>query len=134
MSIKMSVALRNARANIVEETMSGYPRLKFYSGPPPASCADPATGTLLATITCPFDWMSAASGGVVAKLGTWATAAVAAGTIGHFRLYDYYLTTCHMQGLVTATGDGGDMTVNTTTIAIGQNITVTAFEWTEGQA
>jgi hypothetical protein len=43
-------------------------------------------------------------------------------------------TVCHMQGTVTATGGGGDMTIDNTSIASGQSVTVTGFTLTEGNA
>jgi hypothetical protein len=39
-----------------------------------------------------------------------------------------------MQGTVTATGGGGDMTVNNTSFALGQTFTVTGFTLTAGNA
>lgn len=39
-----------------------------------------------------------------------------------------------MQGTVTATGGGGDMTVDNTSFASGQQFTVTGFTITAGNA
>jgi hypothetical protein len=69
------------------------------------------------------------------KLGTWEdTSADAAGTAGHFRIKDSGGTTCHIQGTVTITGGGGDMTLDNTSIAAAQAITITAFSITAGGA
>jgi hypothetical protein len=77
--------------------------------------------------------MAAASGGSKAKSGTWQDAAAdATGTAAHWRLYASDGTTCHAQGTVTATGDGGDMTVDNTSFATGQSFTVSSFTITEG--
>ena len=79
--------------------------------------------------------MAAASGGSKAKTGTWEDlSADAAGTAGHFRLYASDGTTCHIQGTITATGGGGDMTLDNVVIAAAQAITITAFTVTAGGA
>jgi hypothetical protein len=79
--------------------------------------------------------MAAAGSGAKAKAGTWEdTAADNAGTAAHFRLYASDGTTCHAQGTVTATGGGGDMTVDNTTFAAGQAFTITGFTINAGNA
>jgi hypothetical protein len=78
--------------------------------------------------------MAAASSGSKALSGTWQdTSADSTGTAGHFRIKASG-GTCHMQGTVTATGGGGDMTVDNTSFASGQQFTVTAFTLTDGNA
>jgi hypothetical protein len=100
-----------------------------------ADCATAASGTLLATGTLPADWMAAAAAGQKAKLGTWQLVGVAAGTIGYYRIYEASSPSiCHEQGSVTATGGGGDMTVDNTNIAVTQAVTVTAYARTAGNA
>jgi hypothetical protein len=79
--------------------------------------------------------MAAATGGVKALAGTWQdTSADATGTAAHYRIYDSTGSTCHIQGTVTATGGGGDMTVDNTSFASGQQFTVTTFSLTDGNA
>jgi hypothetical protein len=107
--------------------------LKIRTGAQPANCSATDAGTVLATASLPSDWMAAASGGSKAKSGTWEdTAADNTGTAGHFRIYASDGTTCHAQGSVTATGGGGDMTVDNTSFASGQSFTVTTFTITDG--
>ena len=66
---------------------------------------------------------------------TWEdTSADATGTAAHFRIYASDGTTCHAQGTVTATGGGGDLTVDNTSFASGQSFTVTTFSLTAGNA
>lgn len=135
MAIKLSVAVRNARLDQIESTIGTSAILKVRSGAAPANCAAADTGTVLATINLPSDYMSAASGGVKQLTGSWVdSSADATGTAAHFRLYDSAGTTCHLQGTVTATGGGGDMEVNTTSFVAGQQFTVTAFTLTDGNA
>lgn len=137
MARQVSVAVRNARANAWESTIGTSAILRMYTGSPPADVTVGASGTLLVQISLPSDYMAAASGGAVAKAGTWQRAAGGggtAGTIGYYRIYASDGTTCHEQGTVTATGGGGDMTVDNTSVAVDQQVTVTAFGWTEPNA
>lgn len=135
MAIQLSTAVRNARLDAIESTIGTAAVLKIRSGAAPADVATADSGTVLATLTLPSDWMAAASSGSKAKSGTWEdTSADATGTAAHFRLYASDGTTCHMQGTVTATGGGGDMTVDNTSFASGQAFTVTSFTLTDGNA
>ena len=109
--------------------------MKIRTGAAPANCGTADSGTVLATLTLPSDWMAAASGGTKAKSGTWEDASAdATGTAAHFRIYDSGGSTCHMQGTVTITGGGGDMTVDNTSFASGQAFTISSFTLTEGGA
>lgn len=135
MTLQYSVAVRNAKLDAVETTIAASAILKIRSGAVPANCATADSGTVLATLALPSDWMAAASGGSKAKSGTWSDAtADAAGTAGHFRIYASDGTTCHAQGTITATGGGGDMTIDNTSIAAGQQVDVTGFTLTAGNA
>jgi hypothetical protein len=135
MAIQLSTTVRNARLDSIETTIGTSAVLRIRSGSPPANCGAADTGTVLATITCPSDWMAAASGGQKAKSGTWEDlSADATGTAGHFRVYDSTGTTCHMQGTITATGGGGDMEVSSTSFTAGQSFTITTFTLTDGNA
>lgn len=135
MALQYSVAVRNARLDAVESTAGASVILTIRSGSAPANCAAANTGTVLATITCPADWMAAASGGTKAMSGTWSdSAADNTGTAAHFRIHDSTATTCHIQGTVTATGGGGDMTVDNTSFASGQAFSITSFTLTAGNA
>ena len=135
MSLQYSVTVRNARLDAVESTIGASAILEIRSGAPPATCATADSGTVLATVTLPADWMAAASGGSKSMSGTWQdTSADATGTAGHFRIKDSTGTTCHMQGTVTATGGGGDMTVDNPSFAAGQSFSVSAFTLTAGNA
>jgi hypothetical protein len=135
MTMQLSTTVRNARADAIESTIGTSAVLKIRTGAAPANCAAADSGSVLATLNLPSDWMAAASGGAKAKAGTWEDlTADATGTAGHFRVYDSGGSTCHIQGSCTATGGGGDMTLDNTSIAAGQAITVTGFTITEGNA
>ena len=135
MTLQISVAVRNAMLDTIESTIGTSAVLKIRSGAQPANCAAADSGDVLATLTLPSDWMAAANAGAKALSGTWQdTSADATGTAAHFRVYASDGTTCHMQGSITATGGGGDMTIDNTSIAAGQSITISSFTLTAGNA
>lgn len=135
MAIQLSTAVRNARLDVIESTIGTSAIMRIRTGAVPANCGTADSGTVLATLTLPSDWMAAASGGVKALAGTWQdTSADATGTAAHYRIYDSTGSTCHIQGTVTATSGGGDMTVDNTSFASGQQFTVTTFSLTDGNA
>jgi hypothetical protein len=131
LALQLAVTTRNALLDAIETEIGTSPILRVRTGAPPATCATADSGTILASPTLPSDWMAAASGGTKAKAGTWQdTAADAAGTAGHFRIYDSGGTTCKIQGTVTATSGGGDMELDNVVLAVGQVFTVTGFTLT----
>ena len=135
MAIQFSATVRNARLDAIETAIGTSAVLKIRTGAAPANVATADSGTVLATLTLPSDWMAAASGGSKAKAGTWQdSSADATGTAAHFRVYASDGTTAHMQGTVTVTVGGGDMTVDNTSFAAAQNFTVTGFTLTDGNA
>lgn len=134
MSLQLSTTARNARLDQIETTIGTAPLLRMYTGSAPANCAAAATGTKLVEMTLPSNWMADASAGSKAKSGTWSDVGLAAGTAAYFRIYDSSGTTCHVQGTVTATGGGGDMTLDNTNIATSQAVTVNTFTLSDGNA
>lgn len=135
MAFQFSVAARNAALDAIETAVGTSAVLKIRSGAVPASVGTADAGTVLATLNLPSDWLTAASGGSKAKADTWEdTSADAAGTAAHFRIYASDGTTPHIQGTITATGGGGDLTLDNTSIASGQQVTITSFTLTAGGA
>lgn len=133
MALQYSVAVRNAQLDAVETTIGTSAVLKIRTGAAPASCAAADSGSVLATLTLPSDWMAAAGSGSKAKAGTWEDASAdATGTAAHFRLYASDGTTCHAQGTVGTSGT--DMIVDNVSFATGQTFTVTAFTINAGNA
>lgn len=128
MALQYSTAVRNAELDALETAIGVSAVLKIRTGAPPATVATADSGTVLATMTLPSDWLAAASSGAKAKSGTWQdTSADATGTAAHFRIYASDGTTAHIQGTVTATGGGGDLTLDNTSIASAQSITISSF-------
>lgn len=135
MAIKMSVAVRNARLDAIETAIGTAAILKIRNGTVPTNIGDADSGTVLATLSLPSDWMATAASGQKTLTGSWTdTSADATGTAGHFRIYATDGTTQHIQGTITATGGGGDMTLNNTSITSGGTVTVTSFTLTDGNA
>lgn len=135
MAVQLSTAVRNARLDAIESTVSTSAILELRTGSQPADCGTADSGTLLASMSLPSDWMAAASSGSKAKSGTWSDASAnASGTAAHFRIKDSGGSTCHMQGSVTATGGGGDLTLDSVAITSGQSVTITSFTLTDANA
>lgn len=130
MALQFGTTYRNALLDQFETTVGVSALLQIWSGALPASCAAADAGTKLLEIALPSDWLAAASGGTKVKAGTWSGTAVATGTAVHFRIKDSGGTVCHMQGTVTLTAGGGDMTVDNTSIASSQTVTVNTFTLT----
>ena len=74
MAVQRSVTARNAALDAFETAVGTAPLLRIYSGSMPANAAASATGTLLAEMTLPSDWLAAASSGSKSKSGTWTDA------------------------------------------------------------
>jgi len=89
----------------------------------PAGVANAATGTVLATITLPATPFTSGTGAVTLS-GTWSASASGTGTAAHYRLTN---GTDIEEGTVTATGGGGDLTLDNTSIASGQTVTITSW-------
>lgn len=135
MAVQASTAVRNARLDALEVTIGTAAVLKIRTGAQPANCATADSGTVLATLTLPSDWLAAAASGTKSLAGTWEdTSADAAGTAAHFRIYASDGSTCHLQGSVTASGAGGDLTLDNTSISVGQTVTISSFVLTEANA
>lgn len=142
MTIQLSVANRNARLDAIETQMGTSAKLAIYSGSMPANCAADTTGTKLAEYALASDWAAAASGGSKALSSLpLTTTGAAAGTAGYFRIFTSAQNTapgasrpCELQGTVTATGGGGDMTIDNAVIASGQTVNITGFTLTDGNA
>ena len=131
MALQFSASVRNALLDSIEVTIGTSAVLKIRSGSVPATVATADAGTVLATLNLPSDWLAAASGGTKAQSGTWQdTSADGDGDAAHFRIYASDGTTAHVQGTVTATGGGGDLTVDNVDFNPGQSFTITGFTFT----
>jgi hypothetical protein len=136
MAFQFSIASRNAWLDAIETTIGASAKLELWDGGGimPVNCAAVSIGTKLASVACPVDYLAAAANGSKALAGVWSFVGLAAGDAGYFRLVDSAGTTCHIQGSVTATGGGGDMTLDNINIAVDQAGSVTGFTITAGGA
>jgi hypothetical protein len=137
MAIQLDVASRNARLDAIESTAGTSCALEIRTGTQPATCATASSGTVLATINLPADWMNAAASGAKTYIATWQdTSADAGGVAGHFRIYNNQTTkdgtTCFMQGSCGESTE--DLVLDNSTIAAGQQVTITQFTLTDGNA
>lgn len=132
MALQFSTALRNAMLDEIETIGGTSVILEIRSGAQEANCAAASSGTLLASITLDADWAAAAASGAKAFQGLpdSDTSADATGTAAHFRLFKSDTTTCFMQGSVTATGGGGDLEIDSTSITAGQTVQLTSWTLT----
>ena len=134
-TLQLGVSVRNALLDAIETLIGGTPICELRSGALPANCAAASTGSLLARDALPADWLAAAAAGAKAKNGTWTLTGLGSGTIGHFRIFEAGSPdVCHIQGDVTASGGGGAMTVDNTSIAALQVCTVNSFTLTAPNA
>lgn len=131
----LSIAARNAAGKAVTDLIdggSGPGTMEIRSGTRPATPATTATGTLLATVTFgdpAFGTWSAGSSTVADPAGV---TAAATGTASWCRIKDS-TGTAVLDGDVTATGGGGDVTLASTAISSGQTVDITGGSLTMPQ-
>ena len=131
MALQYSEAVVNAKLDALETTIGTGAILKIRTGAAPANLATADSGSVLATLTLPSDWLAAATGGAKAKAGTWQdTSADDSGTAQHFRIYASDGTTKHIQGSVGVSAT--DMIVDSVSFTAGQSFTVSSFTITSG--
>jgi hypothetical protein len=124
MAVTHGTATRTAAADTIVDRVDaggGAGKLKIRD----------AANVVLATIALPATAFSAAVAGVATLLGVPLsdTSADATGTAANFVITDSADVTI-FGGSVTATGGGGDLTVDNTSIVAGQTVTVTGFTYT----
>lgn len=138
MAIRLSTGMRNASLDSGLATQLDSGVVEWRTGAQPASANDAPTGTVVATFPLPADAFTAAAAGAIAKSGTWQdTSADASGTAGWFRMRTTgdgggsSSTDKRIDGSITATGGGGDLTVDNPVIASGQQVTINTFGITQ---
>lgn len=135
MTMQASVAVRNAILNAIETAIGPAPKLRLRSGAAPANVAAASSGTVIAELTLPADWLADAANGSKQLLGTWQDfSADATGAVGHFEIVASDSVTRHFQGSVTASGGGGDITLGSLAISSGQTVNITSFVLTAPNA
>jgi hypothetical protein len=134
MAVQLGTNSRNARLDAIETTLGTAPLLTLRTGAQPTNCAAANSGTVLATINLPSDWMATASGGTKSILGgPWQDiSADASGTAAHFRIHNTAGTTCEMQGSVGLAS--GDLQLDNNVLVAGQTVSITAFTLTDANS
>lgn len=134
MTTRLPDASQQAAADaVVDRTdAGGAGSLKIYTGSQPADADNTPAGTLLVTIALAATaYGSANSSGTAALASTPRTGtAVATGTAGCFEVVSGGGAKV-FQGSVTATGGGGDLTLDNTSIASGQTVNITSLNYTQ---
>jgi hypothetical protein len=128
MTVTTSTAVKNARLDAIATAWASTPKLRLYSGTPPANAAASLSGnTMLVEVTPAPASASAGTKDMLggAKSGT----AAAAGTASFYRVYDSAGSTCHEQGTVGTSGT--DLTIDNTTIASSGTVNFSTFTKTE---
>ncbi len=133
MSLKTSKASASARCAAHTALLNGG-TLELRTGSPPSTPESTQTGTVLSTHTLPnpaFGTPVTTSGDAVATANAiTSVSASATGTAGYFCAKDSSGNPVEI-GTVTATGGGGDLTVDNTSIASGQSIAITTWTITD---
>jgi hypothetical protein len=124
MAVTLNNTARHAALDALADLCDGA-TLTVRTGAAPGA-GNIATGTVLATITLPTPAFAAASGGTVARTGTWEDASAEnTGTAAHFRIV--CTGGAIFEGTVTATSGGGDLEVANTSFTSGNPFAITAF-------
>lgn len=133
MTISYKTTVANSILDNTYDTLLGAsPKMDFRTGAA-AGPDNAAGGSSLALITAPATAFAAASSKSKAKTGTWSVAAGGTGTTAHYR-EQTNAGVAFEEGTVTATGGGGDMTVDNAVFAAAQVFNVTSFTLTDGNA
>jgi hypothetical protein len=128
MTMQYAQDVAHAMLDAIETILGGSPVMYFRSGAQPANCAAADSGTLISTIAMAADAFSNAAawekaiGAALSDLS-----ADNAGTLAHVRIKTSGAVT-KLQGSITLTAGGGDITVDNVTVNAGQEIQVTSFK------
>lgn len=129
MGTRLATASRNAAVDAVAllfDAGAGVGTIKIYSGTQPSTPNDTATGTLLATVNLADPSTGSSTNGVRTLLSVpLSGTGVATGTAGWARWADS-TGAAVMDGVVTATGGGGQIELSTTSISTGVTVQITS--------
>lgn len=134
MAVQLATATQNAMADAAVDLIdggAGAGPIKIYTASQPANANTAvAAQTLLATFTLDDPAFGAASSGVCTLAAVpVSTTGVAAGTAAWFRCASSTPGTV-FDGSVTATGGGGQLQLNSTTISNGVTVEITSGTFT----
>lgn len=134
MTTRLPDASQQAAADAVVDRIDvgGAGSLKIYTGSQPADADTTPSGTLLVTIALAATAFGSANASGTASLASTPRTgtAAAAGTAGCFEVVSGGGSKV-FQGSVTATGGGGDLTLDNTSIASGQTVNINSLTYTQ---
>jgi hypothetical protein len=128
MAITHSIAAKKASTDAVVDLVDAGDAAGYFT------ICDGAS--VLATITFSDPAFSAADNDGLATADTTpalSAAATGAGDADNFKVYDSN-NVLIFSGTITATGGGGDMTLDNVSIASGQTVTISSFTYDAGEA
>jgi hypothetical protein len=125
----------DATYSVLGDIPAIYSTLRFFGEPVPSDCSQPDPGDVICLYqNVPTNWILSAPdvNGVFTltcneELSMTATEAA---TIQCFRFWDGWNVECLMQGTVTVTGGGGDMTFDNVTLNAGDTLLVNSLSFT----
>lgn len=132
----LNVPMRNYTLDQINAAFDGG-KFRIYSGTKPATANLAPTGTLLVDVTAADFFAAASSGSIAINAALTDSSADGTGTAGWARLSqsgdDDSLDGAfrRMDFTVTATGGGGEITLDNTSITTGQNVSITSFTITQ---
>lgn len=126
MALGFSLALRNARANLINTTVGSSCVITFYTGTRPATGG--AITTALVSLTATGVFAPTTSTGVLTLTGFTTANAIAAGTATWFRIFTSGGTIV-MDGSV-----GTDISLTNIVLGVGDAVTFVSMTITEGNA
>lgn len=129
MAVRLNTGDRNAMLDALTARLNGG-TLQVRTGAQPATVGTAATGTLLGTLTLGSPAFAAATGGTATAntIGS-DTSADATGTAGWFRILTSTATGA-IDGSITPTGGGGDLTLDSVSVTVGGAINATGLTLT----
>lgn len=127
MALQYSTAHRNACMSDIATQAGANATVKIFQGTMPANCATADAGTALVTLTGNATQFGTVSSGVLTVLPIAPANASNTGTAQYFRVYPSAATTTNavLQGTVGASG--ADMNLSNTSVAAGQQVSVTSW-------
>ena len=119
MALTVTAAAAQAMATALATDIGSAATIEIRTGSKPATPETAASGTLLATVAITGSFT--ASGGSITAADLASVTVAASGTAGYFRVKTSG-GTAKIDGTVTATGGGGDMTLSTTSLVSGGTV------------
>ncbi len=127
MTVQWSTTLRNALLTSIMTTLGTSAKIEVRVGSMPANVAASTTGAKLVEFDLASTWATVSAGALTLSNTPVTATAGNTGTAGYYRIFQSDDATCHEQGTITATGGGGDMTIDNTSITSGQTVEITSY-------